>query len=262
MVWWHIGDVTGEEVEIPGCRLADENAFVSSEEVEMTEDFDLQMEVWLCHRPILISVELWMRRQVDTGEGWLMPEKAGWCQRRPLYAWLCPAADAFSIVILLFSPFFLFFFSLSLSHFLSLLFFPPHDTEYIHKLFLCAKPSIEARTLKVHFAIVPRRPNLILIWRELQSCSFQLPADWQPFSTPVSHSSTRHLFCLFFHLFWWCTFELLDFQFEPSDPTRETEEGPKFGKILTTINTVFTVLYTLEFLLKLAAFGKVGLLVL
>ena len=46
MVWWHIGDVTGEELEIPGCRLADENAFVSSDEVEMTsEDFDLQGSV-------------------------------------------------------------------------------------------------------------------------------------------------------------------------------------------------------------------------
>ena len=106
-----------------------------------------------------------MRRQVDTGEGWLMPEKADRCQRRLLYAWLCPGADAFSIVILSsFFPFFFFFlFFFSLSLFLSLLFFPPHDTEYVHKLFLCTKPSIEARTLKVHFAIVPRRPNLILI---------------------------------------------------------------------------------------------------
>ena len=53
------------------------------------------------------------RRLVDAGEGWLMPEKTSWHQRGPLYAWLCPGADAFSIVILLL--FFPSFFSLSLS---------------------------------------------------------------------------------------------------------------------------------------------------
>ena len=44
-------------------------------------------------------------------------------------------------------------------------------------------------------------------------------------------------------------------QFEPSAPAREEEK--KFGTTLTRVNTAFTVLYALEFLLKFCAFGKV-----
>jgi hypothetical protein len=49
-------------------------------------------------------------------------------------------------------------------------------------------------------------------------------------------------------------------QFEPSSfkDKQTIQKGQSGGKILHTINTVFTVLYSLEFLCKFAAFGKVS----
>ena len=89
-----------------------------------------------------------MRRQVDTGEGWLMPEKADRCQRRLLYAWLCPGADAFSIVILSsFFPIFFFFFSLSISLSFSLFFFFLHMTLNMSTSFFFAPSQALKREL-------------------------------------------------------------------------------------------------------------------
>ena len=82
---------------------------------------------WKCDYAI---DQFWSQLSFGCG-GRLTLEKAGWCQRRPLYAWLCPGADAFSIVILLFSPFFLFFFS-SLSLSLSLSSFFPSTWHWIY----------------------------------------------------------------------------------------------------------------------------------
>ncbi|KAK3783093.1 hypothetical protein RRG08_054985 [Elysia crispata] len=53
-----------------------------------------------------------------------------------------------------------------------------------------------------------------------------------------------------------CTLKMIGYgvRFEPSAPAREEEK--KFGTTLTRVNTAFTVLYALEFLLKFCAFGK------
>ncbi|GFR68872.1 voltage-dependent calcium channel type A subunit alpha-1-like Protein [Elysia marginata] len=54
-----------------------------------------------------------------------------------------------------------------------------------------------------------------------------------------------------------CTLKMIGFgvRFEPSAPALNGEQ--KFGTTLTRVNTAFTVLYALEFLLKFCAFGKV-----
>lgn len=79
-------------------------------------------------------------------------------------------------------------------------------------------------------------------------------------STPKAFGITSHDFLmgmvfLYIFVFLSLSFCVLLVQFEPGQSVRNAEIGKDMAGALSIINAVFTVLYSLEFILKLLAFG-------